>query len=396
MLEESRVLHDLISIPSINPALAGPSSTELTGEGQVNAYLLQYFRTLGLDVFRQPTGLKDRDNVGALLLRGKQRRTIVLQAHTDTVDVGERRTLLNPRIEGGRIYGRGACDDKGGLAALLVGLGRIARHPMSAENNIVVMGVADEEHTWKGSLALVEQEPSRSADFGIVGEPTSCKIVRGHKGVARFAITTSGRSCHSSDPDKGINAIYAMAKVVNAIEDYQRRMTRNDDTLLGGESISVGTIRGGVAVNVVPDECEIKVDQRLIRGRTPERAVSELMEYLQGCGIPPQQLRSSPLFDAQIAFALSDEEPGLQLMANVAEGISTDRSFYAVAYGSDAFRMNRGGIPTALWGPGSLDSAHSADEYCELEQLQTAAAFYEKLMGCDLRQYEGAQGGRGA
>ncbi|MGA3166108.1 MAG: M20/M25/M40 family metallo-hydrolase [Terriglobia bacterium] len=378
---------DLITIPSINPMGRDDVDPSLTGETRVNDYIRRFVKAVGVDLVVQQTDVPGRENVGGMIAKGSRFRTLVLQCHTDTVDVGGKASLLKPTVHGGRLYGRGATDDKGGLAAMLTALAEAAKHPLRVRNNVIVLGVSDEEYTWKGSLALVKQSPTKDADFGLIGEPTECRIVNGFKGVARWDLTTTGRTVHSSMPRKGVSAIYRMARVVSLIEDYQRELAGICDPPLGCETISVGRIMGGTAVNVVPDRCTIEIDQRITRKTRAADASKRLAAYLRKRGIRFPVIASA-MKDAEDAALIAATHPGIGLLGRVCRTQGLNPRPCQVAYGSDAFRMNGGGIPTILWGPGSIAVAHSDDEYVEIRQLGQAAKFYLGLMQTDQRAIE--------
>jgi acetylornithine deacetylase len=350
----------------------------ICGEARVNEYLYDLIKELGLEPIVQKTALDGRDNIGAMIYKGDNYKTIILQSHTDTVGIGDNRALLNPVEKDGRIYGRGACDCKGGLAAMFVALAEAAKHPEQVKNNIIAMGVSDEEYSFKGSLELGKKFPTKCADFGIIGEPTECRIINGFKGVARWDVFTTGKAFHSSEPEKGINAVYRMARIVNMIEKYQSGLSK-------GETISVGTIRGGSAVNIVPDSCEIEIDRRLTEKTLPHEASNDLEKYLK------QNLdfdfSFSDLKDAQNAVSVDKCHPGVKMMSGVCSGMELDPMPGEVAFGSDAYRMNAAGIPTILWGPGSIANAHIDGEFVGLGELKNAKNFYLNVIKSDMRDY---------
>lgn len=385
------ILKDLISLPSINPRLGKDLPADLIGESRVARYVEDFVRGIGLDVIVQEIGQPGRYNVGGALLRGKDRKTIVLQSHMDTVGIQSAPELLTPMERDGLIHGRGACDDKGGLAAMLAALAIAAKSPELVRNNVIVMAVAGEEIAFEGSLALVEQAPTAGADFGLVGEPTSCRIVTGCKGVARWKIETTGVSCHSAHPEQGINAIYRMGKILALVEDYQRELSRIVDDRLGAETVSVGTIHGGTAANVVPDRCEIEIDRRLTRHTSPEGARQAVGRYLRERGID-FELGMSDLTDAQPAAVVDDSHPGVRLLADASRRLGLDPDSRVAAYTSDANRMNAAGIPTILWGPGSVDAAHTQEESVPIAELETAVEFYRCVIQADrLESYRGCE-----
>jgi acetylornithine deacetylase len=381
------ILKDLIALPSINPMGRTDISEALMGEARVVEYICGFLKNIGLEPLIQNTELPGRNNVGTVLYKGDKHKTILIQAHTDTVDMGNDLSLLSPVEKGGKIYGRGACDDKGSLAAMLAALAQIVSNPSELQNNIVFFAVADEEYTWKGSKKLVSDEPGKNADFGIVGEPTGCCLVNGYKGVARWDMTTSGKSCHSSEPEKGVNAIYRMAKVLQLIENYQQELAMIEDPPIGKETISVGRINGGTTVNIVPDHCVIEIDRRLTRKTSPKQALKNLRIYLESHGVD-FKISYSTLKDAQNASYVSENHPGIQLALKILRMLKLDTQPQQVAFGSDAYRMNNAGIPTVLLGPGSIHVAHSKNEYIPITELKKAKDFYYEMMKKNLQSYD--------
>ena len=376
------ILKELIAIPSVNPMGRDDVAPEICGEAGVNEYLREFIAGLGLEPIIQKTAVNGRDNVGGMIHKGEKYKTIVLQCHTDTVGIGNNKQLFCPVEKEGKIYGRGACDCKGGLAAMLAALIEAANHPARVKNNVIVMGVADEEYSFKGSLALCEQNPTMDADFGIIGEPTECRIVNGFKGVARWNLSVFGKACHSSEPEKGINAIYRMAKIISLIEKYQSELSSIIDPLLGNETISVGVVKGGAAVNIVPEYCVVEIDRRLTRKTSPEQALNSLSGYL--ADNIDFEFKTSELNDAWNAALVDSLHPGVRMMSAVCSDMRMDAVPRQVSFGSDAYRMNAAGIPTVLWGPGSITKAHIDAECVETEHLRKAVQFYWNIMATPL------------
>ena len=374
MKDAKELLKNLIALPSINPMGRADLPPKLTGESRVAAYVEDFIRKTGADLITQDTG-GGMKNVGGMICRGSK-KTILLQAHMDTVGIGENLRLLMPEERDGKIYGRGACDDKGSLAAMLSALQKAAQKP-AGDYNIIVMAVTDEEYTWAGSRTLVENQPTKDAWLGIVGEPTGCRLVNGYKGVARFALETTGVAAHSSQPERGSNAIYRMGRVLANLEEYSAELTKICDGTLGCETLSVGTISGGEAVNIVPESCKIEIDRRLTRKTYPEEARESLQRHLQERGL---DFTLSPLTDAQRAALIEETHPGVQLLTDSCRRAGISPKPITVAFGSDAYRMNNAGIPTLLLGPGSIDVAHTDAEHIPVSELEQAQNFYLSVM----------------
>ena len=310
-------LRDLIATPSVNPmgrAVDGPEYFET----RLTARLEQIAATHGLRTWRQPVATK-RDN---LLIRIDGEPTneqcgglLLLEAHQDTVPV-EGMTIppFDPQLRDGRVYGRGACDNKGGLTAMLAAMVRLADEQPRPRPTVVLACTVNEEHGFTGAEAICElwenanqdrrvfQPPHlatassfgsgplpkgkgevfpRRPDAAIVAEPTNLHVVVAHKGMVRWRCHTVGRAAHSSRPEQGENAIFRMASVLAALERYQSHVvgTLAAHPLCGGPTLSVGTISGGLSVNTVPDRCTIEIDRRLAPGEDPQLAQQQVIDF---------------------------------------------------------------------------------------------------------------------
>ena len=265
--ELTRLLGDLVSIPSVNPMgrpLDGPEILET----RLSAYLEAWFRDHQIPCERQPVA-SGRDNLLARFESASSARRLLFDVHQDTVPTdGMTIAPFFPRVEQGRMYGRGACDIKGGMAAMLLALRRLCRERPRRAASVVLACTVDEEFTHIGSsrLALTDH----GADLAIVSEPTRLDLVHCHKGGLRWKIRTRGVACHSSTPRLGKNAIYAMSRVIEALVAYAELLDSSPgDPILGSPCMSVGRIEGGQSVNVVPDWCEIEIDRRLFPEKSP-------------------------------------------------------------------------------------------------------------------------------
>ena len=285
------LLEDLIAIPSVNPMGRDVSGSEFF-ETRVTAYLVEYLKRLDVP-FEQVDIAPGRSNVIARLDSPTDSRTVLLDAHQDTVPVdGMTIAPFEPVERDGRLYGRGSCDVKGGLAAMLWAFTRLARERPSEMSNVVLSLTCDEEATSLGINHLTESwsDDSRSyqlcpqrPDVAIVAEPTQLDIVVAHRGATRWKLHTQGRACHSSRPNEGINAIYRMAQVVQHLEEYAAWLpdSRPAHPLCGPATLSVGRIEGGSSVNVVPDFCVIEIDRRVIPGEDNFAAAASMRPTLR-------------------------------------------------------------------------------------------------------------------
>jgi acetylornithine deacetylase len=400
------LLGRLVSIPSVNP-MGGKELGAEFGEARLTDWLEELLQRAGLATERQ-TVAPGRDNLLARL-DGKTPPEnggplLLFDAHQDTVPVdGMTIEPWTPSLREGRLYGRGSCDVKGGMAAMLTALLRLAEERPSSRPTIVLSCTVNEEYGFGGIAALVgrignpsgnEAElpdglairpterptPIRSPllpcrpDAAVVAEPTSLDVVVAHKGVARWRLHTRGRAAHSSRPQSGDNAIYRMARVVLELERCQQELDAGPvHPLCGPASLSVGTIRGGASVNTVPDQATIEIDRRLRPDESLATAYQHLADHLAG-----QLGKAFPLeWEASYMHgpALSDQHNGplSQRLAAVAREVSGRSERTGAAYATNAAFLAAAGVPTVVFGPGSIEQAHTADEWISLDQVQQAA-----------------------
>jgi acetylornithine deacetylase/succinyl-diaminopimelate desuccinylase-like protein len=383
MHETSRLLLDLVSRPSVNPmgrALSGPEFYE----HQVTAYLEDFFRSLGVP-FQRQTIAPQRDNIIAVCETPSPSWTLVLEAHQDTVPT-DNMTIepFGARIDGNRLYGRGACDIKGGMAAMLAAFARMVRDKPEGGARIVMACTVDEEFTFLGVQQLAKFDLRGSHNLplhAVVAEPTDLNIVDTHKGAVRWDLTTFGRSCHSSRPEQGINAIYHMAELLPIIQRYGEELRRSKvDPRLGSPTLSVGRIEGGVSVNTVPDRCRIEIDRRVLPGEDARAALGLFLAYVREWAhkniqfiCPDQPWLCAPA----LSNALS-KEIAAKLGAAI-DSVKGKHEVQAVPYGTDASVLAEAGIPAVVFGPGDIRKAHTCDEWVPLDEVEQASEILYRL-----------------
>jgi acetylornithine deacetylase ArgE len=382
MHETTRLLRDLVALPSINP-MGRPLSGPNIYEHRVTAYLENFFRSLGVPCERQSVAAL-RDNILAWSDGPEAAATVLFEAHQDTVPTDN--MTIDPfaaHIENGRLYGRGACDIKGGMAAMLAAFARVVRDKPKGAARIVMVCTVDEEFTFLGVQRLAQlglRERFSNLLGAIVAEPTQLHIVNSHKGAVRWDLTTTGRSCHSSRPEQGMNAIYRMATVLPHIERYaeELRASRNDPRL-GPPTLSVGRIDGGTSVNTVPDQCRIEIDRRLLPGEKASSALEHLHDYLRQHVDPSLAFSfSAPWLSAPALSATGSEELVARLGAAIDRVLGTHQ-VDAVPYGTDAAPLAEFGIPSIVFGPGDIFRAHTCDEWVPLEEVEQASEILYRL-----------------
>lgn len=383
----SALLAKIIAIPSVSP-MGRTVDPEICFEHRLSDWLVQFFTQLGIPWERLPVvpasgEYPSRDNVLAYFDAGNPHCTMMWDVHQDTVPVdGMTIDPFAATVLDGRMYGRGAADVKGSMAAMLVAFVRLFRERPRGAANVILSCSCDEEELAQGVRELISywsdgSEKSKLVrqppDVIVVAEPTNMDVVVAHRGVVRWRVRTSGVACHSSYPEMGRNAIYAMIPVMEFLQQHADDLIRNGSVhpLCGGPRLSVGRIEGGSAVNIVPDQCQIEIDRRLIPGEDPQ-AVWESLEQ----GILAVQ--SSALCDTPwlSSGALSDDtnsDLSAGLLASITKYVP-GRKRIGVPFCTNASTLGSTGIPTVVFGPGSIDQAHTCDEFIELAQVEQAAA----------------------
>jgi acetylornithine deacetylase len=399
VLDCAATLSELVAIPSVNPMGRATSGPEFF-EHRLTDYLESLFSRLAIPAQRQPVAPL-RDNIIARLdgevppERGGP--ILLFEVHQDTVPVdGMTIEPWTPVVRDGRIYGRGACDVKGGMAAMLAAVARLAHERPKNRPTIVLACTVNEEHGFTGASALCRLwqrdglaavSPAlfpRPPDAAIVAEPTRLDVVVAHKGVVRWRCHAHGRAAHSSRPEAGDNAIYRMARIVSALERYHREVLARAPThpLCGRPTLSVGTISGGISVNTVPDLATIEIDRRLVPGEAPETAYRQVIDYLASTTDDPTATRpithERPFIQN---FGLPDaaNRDLAERLSAAAKSVSGKSSQIGVPFGTDAAAIARAGVPSVVFGPGSIEQAHTSDEWVSLAEVEQAAEILYRL-----------------
>ncbi|HEV8635956.1 MAG TPA: M20 family metallopeptidase [Chloroflexota bacterium] len=380
----TEILRELVRIESVNPFYPGGER----GEVAMADYLAAFFRRLGLEPTRQEV-LPGRENVWARLdaaRPGADTPTLLLEAHMDTVTLQPAgSSMLEPRIQGGRMTGRGSCDTKASLAAMLTALESLVPRRRELAANLIVLGSVDEEYLMRGIVAFAGGGPK--VDAAVVGEPTLLNVVRAHKGLVRWTIETRGRSAHTSRPEVGDNAIYQMVELIAALRPaLEPRLSERGHRLLGRPTFTVSTIHGGLGVNIVPDQCAIAVDRRTLPAEPHDAVIAELHAVVGEITRDRPHLRveiGEPFADIA-GLDTPDEHPFVRLTTRVAQAHGGAPNAVGVPYGTNAPGLAAHGVPTVVLGPGDIAQAHSEDEWVELDQVERAAELYAQL-GLDFR-----------
>lgn len=369
-----RLLSELIALPSVNPAFR-PAGDPFAGEARMSDYIAARGAREGLAVEFQDVQPGRRNVLLRYVPAERVSTRVLLAPHLDTVgSLDGSNEIFSPMTRGGRVWGRGACDTKGSVAAMLEALFatvRGARRPRATE--IVFAGLVDEECCQLGSRALVGS--GFRADLAIVGEPTRLAVVTAHKGDVWARLETRGKAAHGATPDRGRNAVREMARAVELLEGpYAARLRRRSHRLLGHPTINVGKITGGSQPNIVPDRCEIEVDRRTIPGETEQGAKREMLAFLRSHGVRVNlaDIKGLPAPPLQTDVRHPLVREFMSAMGQ-AKGVG-------VHYFCDAAILAAGGIPSVVFGPGDIAQAHTAREWISVASLERGTALLQRFL----------------
>lgn len=372
-------LRSYVATPSVNPMGRSDIPAAFTGEHRYAELVSAELRAMGLDAV--VVGQGERRSVVAEARVAGARDTVLVASHLDTVPVDAMEIdPFDPRVEGGRLFGRGSCDTKAGMAALLTALERLLARG-ALRRNVIVAGEADEELGSVGVRDVLAHLGSGRPDWVLATEPTELRIVTHHKGIAVLRLEATGLACHSSAPDTGRSAIVSLAQAVLAMEGLREALARRPDPVLGPGTCSVGVIAGGKAPNVVADAAWLLMDRRLLPGEGEMQVRREVEAALAKAGVRDVRVAECrigkpPLATDADAAAVAACRAALRADAALDEtGV--------VAFGTDAALFSAAGIPSVVMGPGSIAQAHTATEWVEVAQVEAMTRFFERLLGSD-------------
>jgi len=404
-LDPVETLQQLIAIPSVNPLFCEDAG-ENCGEARLTDFLQARCEHLGWRWLRQQVH-PGRENLLAVVPGSPPvsdgGELELWDVHQDTVAVeGMTVVPFGGELRDGRVFGRGACDDKGPLAAMIAALSRIdAGHSAEDRPTIVIAFPVNEECGFTGAQALCDLwHPDRQAgarvasgtisaaemfprppDLAIVAEPTDLHVVVAHQGVVRWPCHATGQAAHSSRPDEGVNAIYAISRVAQAIEQYQRQLAAAEPhPLCGSPAASVTTILGGVGINTVPDRATISIDRRIGPDENPEVAYADLVRYIDAhANLGLARLDHDPPLMKSSGLADTNNGPLAERLVQLVRQFGRECRRFGAPYGTDAAAIGASGVPTVVFGPGSVRQAHTADEFIAVSELKLAATIYFRI-----------------
>jgi acetylornithine deacetylase len=371
-----RILGDLIALPTVNP-MGRPYNGDAPVERPVIEYLERLFSPFGLKIERDRCSPIHESLLITIPGRTDAAGTL-LEAHIDTVPGDDwLEHAFQPRLQGSLVFGRGACDDKGSLAAMVIALLEILESGERPPQTVWFLAAGDEEYAQTGIKNFIKNHPV-PIGRGIFGEPTDVVPVIQHKGTIRWDITVHGRSAHTSQPELGRNAIEGAMQIVVYLSQYQDELRRRyTNPWLSGPTLTVTMIHGGRTRNAVPDECTIAVDFRILPGMDRQHSVNELFAALAVLEIP---ITHHEFQCFAPALNTSPDHPLVQTaLACCLATVGHDLMPAGAPYGSDACWLPVG-VPAIVLGPGTIAKAHAVDECVDLNQVSQCAAIYRQLL----------------
>lgn len=365
------LLARLVAIPSVNVAFRQPGDPDdWFGEARVADFVADWLRRIGLAVEVDPV-TPNRPNVIARLKGTGGGPSMLWEGHLDTVQVTGMADPFTPRLDAGRLYGRGAVDDKGCLAAFMLALDELVRHPPPGD--VTFLAAVDEEFRFAGVTHHLGRR--ESYDLGVAGEPTNLRIVRACKGCVRWHVEVSGRAAHTAKPHEGVDAIAAATVLLAGYRGAMERRTATHP-LLGPATLVCTGFQAGEGPNTVPSSAMLRFDYRYLpseKGDAVWHAFAALTADI-ATAVPGARMIVHPPFIDSSAMDVPAEAPIVHRLANVCRAHGIDPTPLGVPYGSDATKMvNIGGLPTVVFGPGSIDQAHAKEEFVEVAEVTTAA-----------------------
>lgn len=356
-------LADLVRVNSINPTFSDGS----TNEREIAEYVADALGQLGMEVSTHEPEPHRMSVVGRLPGAGSG-PTLMLYAHMDTVGVEGMTDPFAAIVRGGRLYGRGSYDMKGGLAACIGAAKALSHARAPLKGDVLVTAVADEE---VASIGMSEVLRHHSADAAIVTEPTDLRVCLAHKGFCWIEVETEGRAAHGSRFEEGIDANMRMGRFLGELDHLERALRSSPrHRLVGPPSLHAGVLRGGTGASIYAANCHLEIERRTIPGESEAEAVGEIREIVQ------RLTQADPTFKATVRSLLTREPfeatPDASIVRTVAsattEVLGREPAYVGISYWMDAALLSAAGVETVVIGPAGA-GAHADDEWVEIDSV---------------------------
>jgi acetylornithine deacetylase/succinyl-diaminopimelate desuccinylase family protein len=372
---------ELIKVPTESHA----KESEKEVEAKIAPLIISKLKSLGMKVEVYDV-LPGRPNIIGVLRGEKNKPSLLLEGHTDVVSAGEGWTYepFEGVVKDGKLYGRGAADMKGGVAAMIMAAEAIVRSNVKLDGDLIIAAVMGEETGLLGAKSLIKR--GFHANAAIICEPTCLEVCTAEKGSGRFDIVIRGKAAHASKPHLGVNAIDKMLKVMVELEKYKEKLLERRHPLLGNPTFTYTLIEGGLRRNIVPDYCKLHVDTRLIPGETAQSRWNEVRQILKALKERDPDLNVElKQYDDQIDIIpceISAEHPIVKVALEAVKKVrGVEPHIKGLTGATDmAVIFGKGKIPTIVLGPGSVEQAHIVDEYVEISQLIDATKIYATII----------------
>jgi acetylornithine deacetylase len=356
------LLSQLVAIDSVNPSLVPGAA----GEREIAGFIAGWAKDVGLQA-EVLEGTPGRPSVVVRAAGTGGGRTLMLCGHCDTVTVQGMRDPHTARVEGDRLYGRGAYDMKAGVAAALIACREAAA--LGLAGDVVVAAVADEEHA---SLGVQEVLRTVGAEAAIVTEPTELELIVAHKGFVWSEVEVTGRAAHGSRPHLGVDAIVKTGPILTALGQLDVALGERTHPLLGRGSVHASLIRGGEELSSYPAECVVSLERRTLPGETSAQLEVELDSLLAAChASDPELVAGHRTLLVRDPFEVAhDAEIVATVRDAAAEAMGTAPAIGGASYWADAAFIAAAGIPTVMFGPVG-EGAHAAEEWVSISSTET-------------------------
>lgn len=373
-----RLTMDMVAIPSY--------SFMENQEEAISQYILDFFLEHGFTAYR--TEIEPGRYNTVAILEGTERETspsLMLTGHMDTVPAYDFEKAFEPWEDEENVYGRGAVDMKGALAAAMCAMVEIKESGTRLKGDLIFCGVADEEEAGIGTRSLIETGPE--ATYTVVGEPTDLHIALGHKGLEWIEVTFKGKKVHGGAQEEGVNAIMMAGRFLQKLEtEYLPKLAQRTHPILGKATLNIGTITGGDQPSTVADHCSIRLDRRCLTSETITQVYEELQELID------QLHREDPRFEAEIRdvfdgttlphipFCTDADCPVVKAAENALRACGEEPVVtYFPAWTDAGFIQAGTSSQCIILGPGGVATAHSVHEYISKKQLRMAAEIYRSM-----------------
>jgi acetylornithine deacetylase len=366
------LLRDLVAINSVNPSLVPGGA----GEQQIAEAVAHVLRQAGVDVELQAVR-PGRPNVIGVLEGRRAGPTLVLCGHLDTVGVDGMAAPFEPVVRDGRLYGRGAEDMKGGLAAIIGAVRALAGRGGPEAGRVIVAGVADEEDASLGAEAFAA---AWRGDMAVVAEPTGLKIGIAHKGFAWVEVSTAGVAAHGSRPAEGRDAILRMGRFMARLEAHDRALRqRAGHRWLGPASLHASFIHGGREWSTYPDRCTLRLERRTLPGDAPDEPLLEVTRILESLVQEDEEFAASAeVVFARAPYEIAENDEFVRRVQAAARAAGAGGELCGLSFWADSAVLAQKGTPTVLIGPGGA-GLHGVEEYVRVEEVLICEELLTKL-----------------